>query len=351
MRAEECKIGIVGFGNFTQFMVPYLSSEFDVMVYDHVLKLKKKIPHDVSWGSLEEVASRDIVIPAIPPYPRANFSLLLKQINRFIQPTATVLSVCSNMVIPVQLMQEDLSDCWIEVAHMLFGPKSGAKGIEGMKVVICQTERSHSHTYAKMIRFFEDQLELRTIIANPETHDKAMATVQGRTHFLGRLLQKMGIKKSPKATQPYRLTFAIMDAVCSDSRDLFLTTQLGNPFASLERQLFLNKAKEVRERIRIAIQTLEVAPRKVDADKGFSYFIGWTLSECGIATSEYSTKTFDRQVELAKLATTGGWEHFIRFQQDPSVQEKVDRLIREGDKMHESLVRLGAEENANNYAA
>lgn len=351
MRAERCKIGIIGFGNFSQFAVPYLSSEFDVMVYDRIRRLRSKVPEGVSWGTLQEVASRDVVIPSIPQYPGANFISLLKQIRSLIRPATTVLNVCSNMMTPIELMNEFLPDCRRENVHWLFGPKGGAKGIEGLKAVICQTEKSHSQTYEKMIRFLEDDLELRTIVTTPETHDRAMATVQGRTHFLGRLLQKLEIKKSPKATLPYRQLYAVMDAVCSDSRDLFLTTQLGNPFASLERQLFLNKAKEVREKIRIAIQTLDVAVRKVDVLKGFSYFVGWTLSECGIAPSEYSTKTFDRQVELAKLATSGGWKHFIRFQQDSDVSELVDRLIREGDKMHESLVRLGVKENEDTIAA
>ncbi len=135
--------------------------------------------------------------------------------------------------------------------HPLFGPQSGRDGISGMRVAMCPV-RIGKDRYYKVCDFLTEKLGLLCLKTSPEQHDREMARVQAMTHFMSRALKKIGLQPSPMATKAYEKLQEFAAIVLSDSWDLFLTIQNGNPFA-----------EEIRQDLMRELETLEADITKI----------------------------------------------------------------------------------------
>ncbi|HWZ22853.1 MAG TPA: hypothetical protein VNW06_09385, partial [Cytophagaceae bacterium] len=63
---QKRELGFIGFGGFGRFIIPHLKPYFNVTVFDIVDLSHKAKELGVRWGSLKEVASKDIVALAVP---------------------------------------------------------------------------------------------------------------------------------------------------------------------------------------------------------------------------------------------------------------------------------------------
>ena len=237
-------VGIIGFGQFGQFMAQHLAPFFDVTVCDAADLSREAEKIGVRWSDFETVANCKIVVFAVP---LPSFETVLRRAAEFLQPGAMCFDVCSVKIEPLRLMREILPET-VEIigTHPLFGPQSGREGIKGLRVAICPLRTNKA---AEIKRFLAEDLKLKVLEKTPEEHDREMAHVQALTHFVARALDELHVAESDLATVSYEELMRAARLVSEDSWELFRTIQNGNPFAEDKRRAFIGKLIELETRV------------------------------------------------------------------------------------------------------
>jgi prephenate dehydrogenase len=238
-------IGIIGFGQFGQFMARHLAPFFEVTVCDNADLREEAEKIGVRWSDPETAARQKIVIFAVP---LKSFEPVLKRAVPFLQSSAMCFDVCSVKMEPLRLMREILPET-VEIigTHPLFGPQSGREGIEGLRVAFCPLRTKNAE---EIKRFLIEDLKLKVFERSPEEHDREMAHVQALTHFVARALDELHVMDSELATVSYEELMRAARLVSEDSWELFKTIQKGNPFAENKRRAFIEKLIELEKRVR-----------------------------------------------------------------------------------------------------
>jgi len=238
------EIGIIGFGNFGQFIVPFLKPYFKISVFDKTDFSTDARKAGVEWASLENVISKGIVVLGVPVQ---FLEELLIEIKEHINPHALVVDVSSVKVKPIDLMLKYLPETTdIIGTHPLFGPQSGKNGIAGLNLVVCPVRNTKNGSF---VRFFSKLLKLNVLERTPVLHDQQMAFVQALTHFVGRAINEMDIPDVEQKTPAYQYLLNIKRNVGQDSMDLFYTIELENPFAKEVRSQFLEKLNKLNDKL------------------------------------------------------------------------------------------------------
>lgn len=230
------EIGLVGFGSFGQFAARYLKPHFEITAYDKVPDKSAVKKYGIKWGTLEEVASKETVILAIPVQ---YLEELLLELKKIINPNALVMDVSSVKIKPIKMMLQHLpSTVQIIGTHPLFGPQSGKDSVEGLNMVLCPVRTTK---FKSVSTFLAKTLKLNVLERTAETHDKQMAYVQALTHFIGRAVNEMDIPDVEQKTPAYQYLLNIKRNLGQDSMDLFLTIEKENPFAKEVREQFIEE--------------------------------------------------------------------------------------------------------------
>src|SRR5689334_15752779 len=96
-------IGMIGFGQFGQLAARYLRENFDVAVADSADRRAEAAALRVGWATLHEVATRDVVIVAVPVQAmRAVFTAVAPHVR----PGTLIIDVGSVKVLQVRWMEE-----------------------------------------------------------------------------------------------------------------------------------------------------------------------------------------------------------------------------------------------------
>ncbi len=250
MNGDRKQLGIIGFGQFGQFMARHLAPHFDVLVCDAGNCSADAAAIGVRWAEFDEVASSDVVVFAVP---LSALEAVVKAAAALLKPDTLCLDVCSVKIEPFRIMLKHLPES-VEIVgtHPLFGPQSGHEGIQGMRVAICRVRGSRFESVSK---FLSDKLKLRVFEKSPEEHDREMAHVQALTHFVARALDELHVDESELATVSYEELMRAARLVSEDSWELFKTIQQGNPFAESKRRDFVEKLIEIEGRMAAAART------------------------------------------------------------------------------------------------
>lgn len=237
-------IGIIGFGQFGQFMAQHLARFFEVAVCDHAELQHKAKEIGVNWRDFETVAGCEIVIFAVP---LGSFETVLRRAAPFLRADALCIDVCSVKIKPLELMRAHLPET-VEIigTHPLFGPQSGRARIEGLRIALCPVRSARTE---KVRTFLARELKLNVLEKSPEEHDREMAHVQALTHFVARALAELHVEESDLATVSYEELMRAARLVSEDSWELFQTIQQGNPFADTKRRAFIEKLIELENRM------------------------------------------------------------------------------------------------------
>ncbi|OGF21459.1 prephenate dehydrogenase [Candidatus Falkowbacteria bacterium RBG_13_39_14] len=235
-------IGIIGFGNFSRFMIKHLSPFFDISVYARKDIAEDALKLNVKSVSLEEAASQDIIIPSVP---LDAFEEVILRIKNIVKPGSIVVDVTSVKVRPVELMEKYLPPhAEILATHPLFGPESGKNGIEGLRIVLCPVRVNNLELITK---FLSDNLRLQVLMRTPDEHDRQMAFVQGLTHFIARAANELDIADFDQKTMAYQKLLDIKELLGGDSDALFLTMEKGNPYAKEAREKFMRTLEKIEK--------------------------------------------------------------------------------------------------------
>ncbi len=241
------QVGIVGYGDFTKVMIEHLAPHTEIVVSSRS-RNSGDAGHGARFAGVDEVLAQPIIIPSIPAQFFASF---FGEHHDKVNPDALVVDVASVKTVPLQVLSELLPPtCQIIGTHPMFGPASIAKngGIQGLKCVVCPVRASDGAVRA-LDTFLSQTLGLQVIHRTPEQHDREMAYVQGLSHYVGRVMDGMGIPASDLSTLAYDDLLDMKRIQGGDSWDLFHSIMHENPYAGEVHQEFLRACQQLDERL------------------------------------------------------------------------------------------------------
>jgi prephenate dehydrogenase len=238
-------LGVIGFGAFGQLAAQYLREHFSLVIYDlDISKRDLATRQNFTFVDLDEAAATDVILMCVPI---RHLRETVRSITPFLRPGALVVDVCSVKSMPASILNDELPDhVDILCTHPLFGPQSARNGIADLKIVICPT-RSRRWRLAR--RFLEKQLLLKVILSDPEMHDREMATVQGLTHLIAKVLVRMEPLPREMVTLSFGHLLKAMDLVRYDSDELFRSIEQDNPFTAHVTERFFDLARELQHEL------------------------------------------------------------------------------------------------------
>ncbi len=233
MQKDKVKIGIIGKGQFTQFIVPHLEKFFEVTTFGREEKDEKVLQN------------LDYIIFSVP---LQNLEEVCKEIQDKISEKTILIDVTSVKVEPLRILKQYFLNNQILGTHPIFGPQSGKNGIENLPIVLTNVSLEENK-YLDIKNFLENHLKLKVLEKTAGQHDREMAYVHGLSHFIGRALSVMEIQDYETATKGYKNMILLKETVGYDSWELYKTIQNGNPLTKEVRQEFLKILKELEEKL------------------------------------------------------------------------------------------------------
>ena len=237
-------IGIIGFGQFGQFMAKHLAAHFEIVVHDPHIK-EKDIRDDVKsvrLVSLNEVAKVDFFIFAVPM--SGTLEKVCKSLKGKLASDVLLADVTSVKVRPLEIIKKAFPDNKLLGTHPIFGPVSGKDGIASLPMVLSNVSFPDDE-YAAVKNFLAKTLKLKIIEKTPEEHDKETAYVMGLTHYMARALKYWPLPKFESHTKSYDYLHSLCDVLTGDSWELFKTIQNENPYAKEVRQKFVKDLQKL----------------------------------------------------------------------------------------------------------
>ena len=234
------EIGLVGLGAFGQLAARHLAPHADLVGFDpHVAALEGG-----RAGSLSEVASRPVVVLAVPVQALGE---ACAAVTPHLAEDALVLDVASVKLEPMRILRETLpAGTRILGTHPLFGPQSAAEGVAGQSVVLCPEPGVDPACVAGFLR---DRLALDVHVSDADTHDRTMASVQALTHLVSKVITDLDLPPAPYTTRSYELLAEAARLVSQDSDALFRAIERHNPHAADLRRRFFEAARTLDARL------------------------------------------------------------------------------------------------------
>ncbi|MCH8327664.1 MAG: prephenate dehydrogenase/arogenate dehydrogenase family protein [Candidatus Marinimicrobia bacterium] len=239
-------VGIIGYGRFGKILARMLQPDFDLIVHD---KVSETPPDGDSVGpkfvSREEIVQAQAIFIAVPI---RDFKQVIADLAPRLKMGTTVLDVCSVKVYPALVMQEHLPEGIHAIAtHPLFGPDSTRDSWDNLPMVIHPVNADDDIYHGWLEYFREKGLNMQEM--SPEEHDRMAAHSQGITHFIGRVLEEVGIKPTPIDTEGFRDLQMVVEQTCHDSMALFRDLQRFNPYTAAAIDQVMKAAGKVRKTI------------------------------------------------------------------------------------------------------
>ena len=257
--APHRSVGLVGFGAFGRLIAHHLAPHAALRIHDPYLPAGTLAAHlaadagpDAVAADLPSVAACPVVILATPV---ASLAEAARALAPHLRPGTLVVDVGSVKMGPAAILQEELpADVKILATHPLFGPQSarvgagvGARdgagnGIRGLKVAVCPIR---GRCGLRAVAFLRRVLGLDVIVTTPEAHDRAMASVQGLTHLIAKVLVAMEPLPTRMTTRSFDLLMQAVGMVRHDAPDVFHAIERANPHAAAVRQRFFALAGQL----------------------------------------------------------------------------------------------------------
>jgi len=232
-------VGIIGFGKFGKFTAKILKNYFNVFVCDMADKKKQAEDLGVEFTSLEECASKDIVVICVPI---SNFENSVKKIIPYLKKKSIIADVCSVKEKPVEILGELIpKSCNCIGTHPLFGPDTASDSLKGKKIVICPIR---INKLEKIVKFFEN-MGLQVHISKPDQHDMEMARSLALIHYLGKGLQSIEINNVKLTTPTHDKLMELVRIVRSDSEQLFLDMHKFNKYTENVRKSLIKELMKI----------------------------------------------------------------------------------------------------------
>ena len=223
-------IGIYGLGRFGMFWGKVLSQYYTVLGWNRTPK--QDVPPGIKPADEDEVLATDVVFFCVSI---SSFQDVLKRVASRIPPGTLILDTCSVKSMPVRWMLELLpEENRIIGSHPMFGPDSGAGGLQGLPMVLCPARIGEKELNYWTGEF--SRIGLRVLRMAADEHDHQAAYSQGITHFIGRVVDDLDLEAYPISTLGFQKMLDVVAQTCNDPFQLFLDLQRYNPYTGEMRE-------------------------------------------------------------------------------------------------------------------
>lgn len=266
---ESLTIGIVGFGNFGQF----LARRFVEAGHRVIGTSRGDYREDARIMGAEFFPDIDDFCEQHPDVVVLSTSILSLDgilrslpVQRLKRSTLFV-DVLSVKVFPKNLLLEVLpEEVDILCTHPMFGPDSGKGSWDGLNFMYEPVRIGSSEERQNRMKTFVDFFKregCRMVEMTCEEHDKAAASTQFITHSVGRTLGAMNLKRTDIDTKGYESLLSLVENTTNDSFELYYGLFLYNPnateelerleqaFDQVKRRLFQQLHEKLRENLHI----------------------------------------------------------------------------------------------------
>lgn len=225
-------IGIIGFGNFGQFLggrlvkaghkvsawsrddVAVAAQERGVEFYPDVAKLCD--------------AHCDVIILAVSIL---SFAEVVSKLPLQKLAGCLIMDVLSVKAYPKEFLRRVLPGaCDILCTHPMFGPDSGCGSWEGLTFMFEKVRIRNQQICDGLLDFFATE-GCTLMEMSCEKHDTYAASSQFVTHTTGRILDKLDLKQTPINTRGYEQLLRLVENTVHDSFDLYFGLYSYNPSA------------------------------------------------------------------------------------------------------------------------
>ncbi|EIE24157.1 hypothetical protein COCSUDRAFT_14797 [Coccomyxa subellipsoidea C-169] len=266
-KRKQLTIGIIGFGNFGQFLAERL-----VQAGHTVLATSRTDYREVAAGMgvafftdindfCEEHPEVVIFASSILSMGSVLGGLPVQRLKR----NTLFVDVLSVKEFPKRLMLSTLpSEVDILCTHPMFGPDSGKHSWQGLTLMYERVRVAGSadrqKRAANLLRFFETE-GCRMVEMSCEEHDRIAASTQFITHTVGRILGSMHLMPTAIDTRGFQSLLNLVDNTTNDSFDLYYglfmynanateeLERLEHAFDSVKKQLFRRLHDVAREQL------------------------------------------------------------------------------------------------------
>ena len=240
LKRSSISVGLVGFGAFGRLIGKHIAPHVALCAYDPALLREGGIETGgVRLVRLEDAAQCAVVILAVPV---SGLEATVRAISPHLKPGTLVIDVGSVKLVPVQIMLAELpAHVDIVASHPLFGPQSAAAGLKGLKIALCPIRGSRDDCVAAFLR----SLGLEVLITSPDAHDREAAVVQGLTHLIAKVLEKMRPLPTHMTTRSFDLLMQAVEMVRHDAPEVFQAIEQTNPHSQAVRRRFFDLAAKI----------------------------------------------------------------------------------------------------------
>jgi len=301
---RKLKIGILGFGNFGQFLAKTFTKYHDVFACSRTDYSAVAASMGVGYtNTIEEMFAQASGIDClVVSVSILSFESVIRRIPMNLLENVLVVDVLSVKMLPKTVLQVVLPEsAGILCTHPMYGPESGKHSWRGLPFVYEKVRVANQLSLCceQFLDIFRVS-NCRMVEMTCETHDEAAAGSQFVTHFTGRMLAQLGLRSTPINTKGFETLLALVDNTCKDSLDLFRALYKCNPNST--RQL-----KAIRESMNSLIEALE----KGDGDsEDAANSTAQTMSDEALHFSEFigriqPSKTSETHALALELKRTG----------------------------------------------
>ena len=254
---SKLRVGILGFGNFGQFLAQKLKATYDVYAHSRSDYSTKAQQFEIKWCStMTEFlnADLDIIIVAVSilSFQKVIEHLSVEVLSHEYSRNALVVDVlsvkCHAKTTMMALLPEE---CDVLCTHPMFGPESGKHGWSGLPFVYERVRLRKAKRCENFVKWWSKQ-GCRMEDMTCELHDKCAAGSQFVTHFTGRVLAQMSsLRTTPINTKGFDSLLQLVDNTCKDSFDLFFALYKYNPSSETQLCELEEAMKQVADNLRI----------------------------------------------------------------------------------------------------
>ena len=225
---NSTEFAVIGAGRFGSFWAEHLSKYYPVSMYDIDPNLKSTVGCFAKWEELDICLKKQFIFLTIPIRKIVPF---IRE-NKDIFQTGTTIIDCASIKEPVmQWIDDELPDRLFYIAsHPLFGPDSARAGLKDHMITLIPG-RVPYEIYNFLVKFFENELQLRVENIPAAEHDRLMAYNLSLIHHLGRTFHGMNISRIPLMMDSLSKLNSITKVVMNDSEELFIDFYTFNRFS------------------------------------------------------------------------------------------------------------------------
>ncbi|XVF69655.1 hypothetical protein PTKIN_Ptkin11bG0099200 [Pterospermum kingtungense] len=249
--AQSLKIGIVGFGNFGQFLAKTMIKQ------GHSIRATSRTDYSQLCDQLRVSFFRDVlafleadndvilICTSILSLSEVLNSMPLHCLKRqtLFVDVLSVKEYPRNVLL--QVLPEEMD---VLCTHPMFGPDSGKKGWKDLTFMYDKVRVRDEAACSSFLRIFECE-GCRMMEMSCQEHDKLAARSQFLSHAIGRILSEMGIESTSIDTKSFETLVRLKESTTNDSFDLFSGLFIRNRFAQQELMNLEHSFEMVKQKL------------------------------------------------------------------------------------------------------